>query len=235
MCRLTQIDEQMSSRSSVVPDFPKDHAWFNSEPLSFGRELKNKIVLVDFWTNCCINCIHVLKELEYLERRFENETAVAFVGCHSAKFENEKDSDIVRRAVLRYDVKHPVFNDKRMLFWSSMDVSCWPTLMVIGPHRYPIALFTGEGNARPLELLVDVALEHYKKDLSTTPLPIHLEEEKELERSRELQESGAAEELVALKQNLSFPGKLLVVTKEQQLSSGAAGEELKEQPLYEGA
>ena len=212
--RLIKLDEHMRASSSAVPDFPKEHSWFNTAPLSFDRELKNKIVLIDFWTNCCINCIHVLKELEHLEHRFEKEPGVAFVGCHSAKFDNEKDSDIVRRAVLRYDVKHPVFNDNRMIFWSSMDVSCWPTIMVIGPHRYPIGLFTGEGNARPLELLIDVAIEHYKKDLSTDPLPIHLEEQKELERSKQLQESGAVEELRALKQNLSFPGKLIVVTKQ---------------------
>ena len=55
------------------------------------KQLKNKIVVVDFWSCCCINCIHVLEEMRYLEKAFEENKEVVFVGCHSAKFDNEKD------------------------------------------------------------------------------------------------------------------------------------------------
>lgn len=50
-----------------VTDFPANHTWFNSDPLSFDRQLKGKLVVIDFWTYCCINCLHVLPDLEFLE------------------------------------------------------------------------------------------------------------------------------------------------------------------------
>lgn len=52
-------------------EFPSNHTWFNvAEPLTFGYHLKNKMVLIDFWTYCCINCLHVLPDLEYLEHKY---------------------------------------------------------------------------------------------------------------------------------------------------------------------
>ena len=48
-------------------EFPDKHVWFNSAPLSMGRDLRSKLVLIDFWTYCCINCLHVLPDLEFLE------------------------------------------------------------------------------------------------------------------------------------------------------------------------
>jgi thiol-disulfide isomerase/thioredoxin len=63
----------------------------DDKELSLTRELKNKLVVVDFWSSCCINCIHVLAEMEHLESVFKDSKEIAFVGCHSAKFANEKD------------------------------------------------------------------------------------------------------------------------------------------------
>jgi thiol-disulfide isomerase/thioredoxin len=103
-------------------------------PISFNKELKNKIVIIDFWSSCCINCIHVLAEMDYLEKKFANFDEVAFIGCHSAKFENEKDTQLLRQAIVRYDIEHPVFNDRDFIFWESQDVNCWPTIIVVGPN-----------------------------------------------------------------------------------------------------
>lgn len=82
--------------------------------------------MVDFWSSCCINCIHVLAEMDRLEQRFSDIPEVAFLGCHSAKFQNEKDLQLLRQAVIRYDVRHPVLNDRDFLFWGSMGTNCWP-------------------------------------------------------------------------------------------------------------
>ena len=85
---LKKID-QYSDKIEEVEDFPKNHEWLNTKgghPLSFDKELKNKIVVVDFWSSCCINCIHVLAEMDYLEKRFKNSKEIVFIGCHSAKF-----------------------------------------------------------------------------------------------------------------------------------------------------
>lgn len=95
---LQSMDKYITKDKSKlkVKDFPSNHQWFNSKPLSLNHELKSKLIVIDFWTYCCINCLHVLPELEWLETKYAKEHGVAFVGCHSAKFTNERESDKVR-------------------------------------------------------------------------------------------------------------------------------------------
>jgi thiol-disulfide isomerase/thioredoxin len=114
--------DQYVQRLPTVEDFPPNHEWLNTidgKPLSFNKELKDKIVVVDFWSSCCINCIHVLEEMNYLEETFKDRKEIAFVGCHSAKFDNEKDLHMLKQAVIRYNIKHPVLNDSKFIFWQS--------------------------------------------------------------------------------------------------------------------
>ena len=66
-------------------------------------------MILDFWTYCCINCMHILPELKKLEHAYPNEVVV--IGVHSAKFETEQDSKNIHEAVLRYEIEHPVVND----------------------------------------------------------------------------------------------------------------------------
>lgn len=90
-----------------VPDFPKRHEWLNTpggRDLSLYKDLKNKLTVVDFWSSCCINCIHVLAEMEHLEKVFKDNKEVVFIGCHSAKFDSEKDLYMLKQAVIRYDI-----------------------------------------------------------------------------------------------------------------------------------
>ncbi len=92
-----------------APDFPKDLTWINTAgPLPL-RSLRGKFVLLDFWTYCCINCIHILPELKKLERAYPDELVV--IGVHSAKFQTERDAKNIEEAVLRYEIEHPVVND----------------------------------------------------------------------------------------------------------------------------
>ena len=99
-----------------APDFPAGLDWLNTDrPLSL-KDLRGKVVVLDFWTFCCINCMHVIPDLQRLERKYSKELVV--VGVHSAKFENEKDSDSIRQAILRYDIEHPVVNDADFKIWN---------------------------------------------------------------------------------------------------------------------
>ena len=76
--------------------------WLNtSGPISI-KDLRGKIVLLDFWTYCCINCIHVLPDLKYLEKKYDKQLVV--IGVHAAKFSNEKETENIRRAILRYEI-----------------------------------------------------------------------------------------------------------------------------------
>ena len=132
---LRQTDQMTNkqARALVAKDFPPNHVWFNSAPISIHRDLRGKLVLLDFWTYCCINCMHVLPDLEFLQTKFQGENSIVFIGSHSAKFINEKGPDKVRDAILKYDIKHPVINDDKMLVWRNFERRSWPSLVVLSP------------------------------------------------------------------------------------------------------
>eukprot|EP00741_Cyanophora_paradoxa_P008541 tig00001339_g8266.t1 len=162
-----------------VGDFPEGLEWLNvSRPLSTKRELKGKLVLFDFWTYCCINCMHVLPDLAYLEEKYRHE-ALAVVGVHSAKFDNEQDSANIREAVLRYEIEHPVVNDPAMRLWSRLGVDSWPTFALVSPRSgRVIARLSGEKQRDNLDAFIAAALQFYAADLNAAPLPIALERDK---------------------------------------------------------
>ena len=90
------------SQFLLDPEFPSSLDWFNtSSPLSFSHQLAGKIVVLDFFTYCCINCIHILPQLHTLEQRHSVQGGVVVVGVHSAKFGNEKVSENIRNAIER--------------------------------------------------------------------------------------------------------------------------------------
>lgn len=146
-----------------IPDFPQGHTWFNSsEPIFFEKHLRGKIVCIDFWTYCCINCLHVLPDMEYLEQKFKDEDSIVFLGCHSAKFLNEKGSSKVRDAVMRYEIKHPVINDDKMIVWRGCERRSWPSQIIVSPKsQIPILILHGEGQRNVLDLFLSVAYDYY--------------------------------------------------------------------------
>jgi thiol-disulfide isomerase/thioredoxin len=116
-------------------------------------DLRGKIVLLDFWTFCCINCLHVLDELRELEEKHRDELLI--VGVHSPKFAHEADPDALVAAVERYEVHHPVLDDPELVTWSAYTARAWPTLVVIDPEGYIVAQMAGEGHLSNLEVLVE--------------------------------------------------------------------------------
>ncbi|MEO3927325.1 NHL domain-containing thioredoxin family protein [Micromonosporaceae bacterium B7E4] len=116
-------------------------------------DLRGKIVILDFWTFCCINCLHVLDELRPLEEKYGD--ALVVIGVHSPKFEHERDPDALAAAVERYGVAHPVLDDAEMAVWQQYAAKAWPTLNVIDPEGYVVATMAGEGHAEGLSRLLD--------------------------------------------------------------------------------
>ena len=117
------IDRNYGKGSRLTKnEIPADLSWLNTQDdlsWSFQDQLKGKFVIVDFWSSCCINCIHVLAQMDRLEKLFADLPEIAFVGCHSAKFENERDLHMLRQAVIRYDIRHAVINDNQLKFWDT--------------------------------------------------------------------------------------------------------------------
>ena len=100
-----------------APELGPGLAWLNTDrPLRFARELRGQVVLLDFWTYCCINCMHILPDLEHLEQRFAGRPFLV-IGVHSAKFDNEAGLGNIRAAVQRYGIRHPIVVDEDMRLW----------------------------------------------------------------------------------------------------------------------
>ncbi|KAM4636164.1 NHL repeat-containing protein 2 [Discoglossus pictus] len=147
-----------------VPEFVQGADWLNTErPLSLHTDLQGKVVVLDFFTYCCINCMHLLPDLHALEHEYTDKDGLVIVGVHSAKFPNEKVLDNIKSAVLRYNISHPVVNDADAVLWQELEVSCWPTLVILGPQGNLLFSIVGEGHKDKLFLFTSVALKYYKE------------------------------------------------------------------------
>lgn len=182
-----------------APSLDGGEAWLNTSGEISLKDLRGKVVLIDFWTYCCINCIHVLPDLKYLEQKYPDELVV--IGCHSAKFDNEKDTEAIRRAIVRYEIEHPVINDSEMIVWKKMGARSWPTLILIDPEGNYCGYVSGEGNRELLDVIVEklIIWHSAKGTLDKTPVRFDLE--------RDRMKSGP----------LKFPGKLLADTNGDRL------------------
>lgn len=125
-------------------------------------DLRGRVVVLDFWTFCCINCLHVLDELRALEAAHPDVLVV--VGVHSPKFVHEADPAALAAAVERYEVHHPVLDDPELVTWSAYTARAWPTLVVVDPEGYVVAHLAGEGHGAALAALVrELVAEHEAK------------------------------------------------------------------------
>src|SRR5882672_2600671 len=182
-----------------APELSGGRGWLNTDkPLSLAA-LKGKVVLLDFWTYGCINCMHIIPDLKKLERKYPNELVV--IGVHSAKFENEKDTENIRRIVLRYEIEHPIVNDADFVIWRSYAVDAWPTRYLIDPGGYIIGKLSGEGGYEALDKAIADSIAEFRKrgELNEAPLKLVLERAKVGDLP------------------LAFPGKVLADQKSERL------------------
>jgi sugar lactone lactonase YvrE len=155
------LDVGMTARARVrAPELVGKGGWLNTGGKNLTlAELRGSIVILDFWTFCCVNCLHVLDELRELEEKHRD--TVVIVGVHSPKFVHEADHEAVVDAVERYGVHHPVLDDPELATWKQYAVRAWPTLSVIDPEGYVVAQHSGEGHAHALEALIgELEAEH---------------------------------------------------------------------------
>jgi thiol-disulfide isomerase/thioredoxin len=194
------VEMSIPDRGRVrAPELGGHRGWLNTErPLSLAA-LRGKVVLLDFWTYGCINCIHIIPDLKRLEAKYPNNLVV--IGVHSAKFENEKQTDNIRQIILRYEVEHPVVNDADFFIWQSYAVRAWPTQVLIDPAGYVVGKVEGEGNYEAIDDAIATTLAEFRKrgELNEQPLKLTLERAKVGDMP------------------LAFPGKILADAKTDRL------------------
>src|SRR5437667_597424 len=182
-----------------APELNGARGWLNTDkPLTLSA-LKGKVVLLDFWTYGCINCMHIIPDLKRLERKYPNELVV--IGVHSAKFANEKETENIRRIILRYEIEHPVVNDADFGIWNAYAVNAWPTRYLIDPAGYIIGRLSGEGGYEALDKAIGDTVAEFRKrgKLNEAPLKLVLERAKIGDLP------------------LAFPGKVLADARSERL------------------
>jgi thiol-disulfide isomerase/thioredoxin len=189
----------MSESRIHEPELAGAREWLNvPAPLSL-KDLRGKVVLLDFWTYGCVNCMHVIPDLRRLEEKYRDELVV--VGVHSAKFTNERKSDNIRRILVRYDIDHPVANDADFAIWKAYGARAWPTLVLIDPEGYVVATASGEGKGEAFDRAIAAVIHVFDEQGKINRRPIATS----LERER-LQTS-----------TLAFPGKVIADEQTKRL------------------
>ena len=184
--------DNIFSKVTKAPEFPSEFDWVNTkEPLSLEK-LKGHVIVLDFWTYCCINCMHTLPVLAELEEKYKD-MPVVFIGVHSAKFFNEQDMKNIEQAVERYEISHPVLVDRKMTVWNKFGISGWPTITIIDPNGILVYRQSGEGQKEMVEDTIDVLLEKHEKSHTLAREPIKI--------VKTIKKSNTA---------LSFPGKISI-------------------------
>ena len=184
--------DKLYTRVTKAPEFPPNFDWINSNESLSLEKLRGHVVVLDFWTYCCINCMHTLPVLAELEKRYEGKPVV-FIGVHSAKFFNEQDRNNIAQAVRRYEISHPVLVDRQMTVWQKYEVSGWPTIVIIDPSGTMVYKQSGEGQREILQDTIDVLLENHGKRGGLAKVPIKI--------TRRVSQD---------KTTLSYPGKLSI-------------------------
>jgi len=153
----------------LAPELDGALDWLNCDAPLRLADLRGKIVLLNFWTSCCINCMHVLGDIRYLESKYPNQLVV--IGIHAGKFENERQTGSLRRAVARFEIRHPVANDGEYRIWKAYGAQAWPTLCLIDPDGEVVSAFSGEGHLHELDALVDNLMSYHRAHGSLDETP----------------------------------------------------------------
>jgi sugar lactone lactonase YvrE len=145
------------------------------------------------------NCIHIIPDLMKLEEKYADELVV--IGVHSAKFENEGESDNIRSVILRYELEHPVINDKDFQVWNEYGARAWPTLVLIDPDGMVLGYHSGEGVYEPFDEVIAGMVSEFDElgRIDRTPLNLKLEQESQADSP------------------LLFPGKVLADAEQNRL------------------
>ncbi|KRG43161.1 thioredoxin [Stenotrophomonas panacihumi] len=137
------VEPSHTAPAPMAPDFQGIGQWFNSAPLSLPR-LRGKVVLVEFWTYSCINCIHVLPHVKQWHADYHDQGLVV-VGVHTPEYAYEKQAHNLQAAVQRFGITYPVAQDNDYRTWNAYGNQYWPALYLIDADGRIVYQHFGEG------------------------------------------------------------------------------------------
>lgn len=137
---------------SAAPNVTGATRWFNSAPLSMDQ-LRGKVVLVEFWTRECINCIHVLPHTKALYERYAGDGLVV-IGVHTPEYDEERDPSALKAAIRRLGITYPVAMDNDYRVWNAYGNQFWPAIYLIDRNGQVVYRHVGEGNYEQTEAVV---------------------------------------------------------------------------------
>lgn len=158
---------------SPAPEFPTGLDWINTDRELTLEELRGKVVLLDFWTYGCINCIHVIPDLHALESKYPDELVV--IGVHSAKFYNESETANIRMIAQRYDRTHPIVNDSAFAIWNQYGIRAWPSFILIDPEGNVLGRHEGESIFDPFDTVIAGMIAEFEERGTLDRSPLELD------------------------------------------------------------
>ena len=164
----TLARKAMKVPSVTAPELNTPYGWLNTDRPFKISDFKGKVLVLDFWTFGCVNCRHILPDLARLEAEYPDELVV--VGVHSAKFDSEKKTENIRKAIQKFGITHPVVNDAGFKVWDSYAVRAWPTVVLITPEGKVVGQHAGEGVYPVLKPAIDSLLKAYAGVLNRKPV-----------------------------------------------------------------
>jgi thiol-disulfide isomerase/thioredoxin len=135
-----------------APEFTGIEQWLNSEPLTLER-LRGKVVLVDFWTYTCANCINTLPAVKSWNQKYKDQGLVV-IGVHTPEYPFERDTGNVKRAIERFGITYPVAQDNRYATWTAYSNRYWPAFYLIDKHGEVAYTHFGEGEYAQTETAI---------------------------------------------------------------------------------
>ena len=132
-----------------APDFTGTGAWLNSAPLDL-KQLRGKVVLVEFWTFDCINCAHTVPYVKDWYARYRDKGLVV-VGVHTPEYPFERDTGNLKKALARFGIQYPVVQDNQYATWNAYGNQYWPALYLIDKNGKVVYTRVGEGHYEETE------------------------------------------------------------------------------------
>jgi thiol-disulfide isomerase/thioredoxin len=144
-----------------APEFKGINQWLNSQPLTM-QQLRGKVVLVDFWTYTCINCIRTLPYVKSWHDKYKDQGLVV-VGVHTPEYPIEKSTENVKNALKRFDIHYPVAQDNQYATWDAYRNRYWPATYLINKKGEIVYKHFGEGKYKETEEAIKALLAQPEK------------------------------------------------------------------------